>query len=150
MEGRLDAPANRQRRLRLRFGPFECDLKLPNRRLLSKALRLLCAGAERPVPSPSQPRHRIRRRPPQQESLCLIRPQRPNQLQLFLGLDSFDNHSHAEVMPHRQYRLDKRPAFRPNHQPIHEGAIDLNRIERQLGQITQAGVSSAEVRPAPG
>src|ERR1700733_4752924 len=65
---------------------------------------------------------------------------------LFGGLDALDGHMHVQLAPQGDDRLDDcLGVTRRAVEALHEGAIDLDLVERESPQITQAGISSAEI-----
>src|SRR4029079_3830169 len=98
--------------------------------------RALCQGAEQPS---------RRARPGKQKALALVAMMLAQEIQLGGGLNALGEHAQAERVRHRDDRLRDRCVAPAGGGAHHERAVDLQAIDRQPGQITQARVPRAEV-----
>jgi len=99
--------------------------EIPNRRLFQKAFRQ-------------------RRGTSQQEALHFVAAKSPDGIHLGVGFDAFHDDAHVKIVRKSDQRFDHAPGVRV-FQILDKGPADLERSERQLAQITQGGVSGAEV-----
>lgn len=89
--------------------------------------------------------HRIGGGAAEEVSLGLVGAEGAHELELFAGFDSLNDDLHMKVVGHRQNRLDEGAGLRAHGQFADKGAIELEGIEEELGQIAEAGVAGTEV-----
>ena len=80
-----------------------------------------------------------------QEPLHLIAPQHTQQARLIFRLHTFSHHIQIHRMRQGNDCGDLRQPIRRLRQVSHEGAINLERVQRQLRQTTERGEACAEV-----
>ena len=78
-------------------------------------------------------------------ALTHIAPQRGERLGLLGGFNPFGDDDQIQVFRHRHDRSHQRRRLRVDMHAAHEGTVDLERVERQLAQVQQAGVPGAEI-----
>src|SRR5690349_25011307 len=67
-----------------------------------------------------------------------------DELELFVGFDTFDDNGHAEIGAQTRYAAEQRQ--RPIRlDPVEERAVDLDLLKREIVQITETRITGAEV-----
>ena len=86
-----------------------------------------------------------RQRFAQQEALNFVAAQLPEFAKLVLGFDAFGDNVEAEIGTHPDHRLEDHPGPAIRSLTLNERLVDLDLVERKTAQITQAGISRAEI-----
>jgi hypothetical protein len=81
----------------------------------------------------------------QDETLCLIAAHFPERAELFFGFDALCDNTHAKSVREGDDRRNECFAKAIIWQAVNKGAIDLQRVDRQVGQAAQGGVAGTEV-----
>src|SRR5882672_7076188 len=97
-------------------------------------------------PGRQKAHHRLGRdRSGEEVSLPLLATMRAQEFQLLRSLDSLGDHPQSERMRERNHRLSDRRIVPGLVHPVHERAVDLQAVDRQPRQITQARIACAEI-----
>ena len=86
-----------------------------------------------------------RQGPTEEKSLALVALVRAQERQLFACLDAFGDHALLEISPHADHRADDGRRIRIGSDVAHEGAVDLQGVDREALQVTQARIAGTEV-----
>ncbi len=86
-----------------------------------------------------------RHRPCHQVSLSEAAAHRPQQFELLRALDPLGHDLDAEVMPDLDDRAGQHGQRAVGAEASHERRVDLDDVDRQLAQVGERGVASAEV-----
>src|SRR6185369_3352368 len=81
----------------------------------------------------------------EQEALAVLALQQPKLLQLLLSLDTFSNNLHTEIACERNNRFHDLKVFISRIHTRNKRAIDLQSIDGKTIEITQRGISGAEI-----
>src|SRR5215472_10050568 len=86
-----------------------------------------------------------RHRPREEEALALVAAQVLQLETLLVGLDAFRGHVHVEALGHGDHRAHDGAVAALVAEPLHEGAVDLERVYREALEIAERRVAGAEV-----
>src|SRR5215467_5140894 len=86
-----------------------------------------------------------RHRPREEEALALVAAQVLQLETLLVGLDAFRRHVHVEALGHGDHRAHDGAVAALVAEPLHEGAVDLERVHREALEIAERRVPGAEV-----
>ena len=78
-------------------------------------------------------------------ALGFIGTEGTDEAKLVFGFDAFDDHLHLEIMGETDDGLDEGTSFTADHEAADEGAVELEGIEGEFGQVGEAGIAGAEV-----
>src|SRR5215813_9246458 len=135
-------------------GGAECDSAWSGERAPPPLPPAVCAGGarglhadERAVYGNGEERLEMlgRHRPREEETLALVAAEVLQLETLLVGLDAFRGHVHVEALGHGDHRAHDGAVAALVAEPLHEGAVDLERVHREPLEIAERRVAGTEV-----